>query len=185
MFKLNPGTVYLVEEIENTAIFPTDTGSFRTTQISPGTTYQVHGELAAKRTAAQPNSPFGMYTGPVFTSGQRPHSTPTNQPHFTRVPKKAIRKPISLVSLTSMDASRPSTSKASKMEYSVVTQVFLCLTPNQCNVRTVSDLMTEQVGFPVILLDSKCYPLSSNSGTSGTDFWKSNRRILAASKSLY
>ena len=53
------------------------------------------------------------------------------------------------------------------MEYSVVTLVFLCLTPDQCNVRSVSD---KQVGFPVILLNSKCYPLSSNGGTSGTDF---------------
>ena len=79
----------------------------------------------------------------------------------------------------------PSTSKSSKMEYGVVTQVFLCLTPDQCNVRSVSELMAEQVGFAVILLDSKCYALSSNSGTSGTDFWKSTRRILAASKSLY
>ena len=67
----------------------------------------------------------------------------------------------------------------------VATQVFLCLTPDQCNVRSVSDLMAKQVGFPVILLDSKCYPLSSNGGTSGTDFWKSSRRILAASMSLY
>ena len=182
---------YLVEEIDNTAIFPTDTGRFRTTQISPGMTYEVHGEVAAKGqqphsdTSAQPNSPYGLYTAPVFASSQRPHSTPTNQSHFTRVPKKAIRKAISLVSLTSVDASRPSTSKSSKMEYGVITQVFLCLTPDQCNVRSVSDLMAEQVGFPVILLDSKCYPLSSNSGTSGTDFWKSTRRILAASKSLY
>ena len=110
LFKLEPATVFLVEEIDNTAIFPTDTSRFCTTQISPGMTYEVHGELAAKGqqphsdTSAQPNSPYGLYTTPVFASSQRPHSTPINQPHFTRVPKKAIRKAISLVSLTSVDA---------------------------------------------------------------------------------
>ena len=67
----------------------------------------------------------------------------------------------------------------------MVTQVFLCLQPDQCNVPSVADLVASQVGFPVVLLDSKCYPLSTNSGTSGVDFWKSTRRILAASKSLF
>ena len=45
--------------------------------------------------------------------------------------------------------------------------------------------MTQQVGFDVQLLDSKCYPLLANEGTSGTEFWKSTRKILGASKSIY
>ena len=67
----------------------------------------------------------------------------------------------------------------------MVTQVFLCLEPDQCNAPSVADLVASQVGFPIVLLDSKCYPLSPSSGTSGDDFWKSTRRILAASKSLF
>ena len=75
---LEPATVFLVGEIDNTAIFPTDTGGFRTTQISPGMTYEVHRELAAKGqqphsdTSAQQNSPYGLYTAPMFASSQRP-----------------------------------------------------------------------------------------------------------------
>ena len=49
----------------------------------------------------------------------------------------------------------------------------------------LGDLVARQVGFPVILLDSKLYPLLSNEGTSDVDFWRSTRKILAASKSLY
>ena len=45
--------------------------------------------------------------------------------------------------------------------------------------------MTQQVGFQAVLLDSKCYPLMSNEATSGIEFWKSTRKILAASKSLF
>ena len=101
------------------------------------------------------------------------------------MPKKAIRRAVSLVSLTAADPTKPSSSKASRLEYNIVTQVFLCLTPELCNINSVSDLVTRQVGFPVILLDSKCYPLSDNSGTTGIDFWKSSRKILTASKSLY
>ena len=68
------------------------------------------------------------------------------------------------------------------MEYTIVTQIYLCLTAEQCNVTSVCDLVAEQVGFPVI---RKCYPLSANAGTCGVDFWKTSRKILAASKSLY
>ena len=42
--------------------------------------------------------------------------------------------------------------------------------------------MSQQLGFQVVLLDSKCFPLLGNEGTSG-DFWKGSRKILAASKS--
>ena len=54
-----------------------------------------------------------------------------------------------------------------------------------CNVSGVTDLVAKQVGFSAILLDSKCYPIPSSSGTCGIDFWKGTRMILAASKSLY
>ena len=37
----------------------------------------------------------------------------------------------------------------------------------------------------MILLDSKCYPLLDNAATSIISFWKSTRKILAASKSIF
>lgn len=96
LFKLDSETVYLVEEIGNTAIFPNETGRFRTTQISPGTTYEVHGEPMFKGqqynsvTSAQPTMP---YIAPTVISTQQPPLTPTYQPNptCTRVSKKAIR----------------------------------------------------------------------------------------------
>ena len=53
------------------------------------------------------------------------------------------------------------------------------------NVICIADLVAKQVGFPVILLNGKCYPLSASVGTCGLDFWRSTRKILAPSKSLY
>ena len=46
-------------------------------------------------------------------------------------------------------------------------------------------MVSSNVGYDVILLDSKCYPLLDNSVTTSIDFWKSTRKILAASKSSY
>ena len=43
----------------------------------------------------------------------------------------------------------------------------------------------QQIGFEVVLLDSKCFPVIESDTTNGIDFWKSNRKILAASQSLY
>ena len=36
-----------------------------------------------------------------------------------------------------------------------------------------------------MLLDSKCFPILESDTTASIDFWKYNRKILAASKSLY
>ena len=92
--------------------------------------------------------------------------------HFTntiRVSKKTFRKGVSLVALTGADATKPGTSKAPRLNYSIVTQVYLCLSPEQCNVASISDLVAEQPGFPVIL--------SANAGTCGVDFGKSSRKL--------
>jgi hypothetical protein len=49
----------------------------------------------------------------------------------------------------------------------------------------VAGLVVQQLGFDVVLMDSKCYPLLDSEGTSGLGFWKSTRKILAVSRSLY
>ena len=54
-----------------------------------------------------------------------------------------------------------------------------------CNLTTVTEAIGQQVGFPVTLLDSKCFRIIESDTTSMTEFWKSNRKILAASKSIY
>ena len=98
VFKYNPETVYLAEEVENATTFLTDTGHFRTSQVVPGFTYEVHGEPAARGSGvhllpkqfsspvAQPSTPYGSYTTPSFTSDP--------QPHPPRAPKQAIRKSV-------------------------------------------------------------------------------------------
>ena len=40
---------------------------------------------------------------------------------------------------------------------------------------TISKLVEQQVGFEVMLLDSKCFPLLSNDSTCGPHFWKGTR----------
>ena len=49
----------------------------------------------------------------------------------------------------------------------------------------MSDQVQQQIGFDVVLLDNKCFPIMENDSTSVIDFWKSNRKVLAASKDLY
>ena len=71
------------------------------------------------------------------------------------------------------------------MEYEIVTQVTVSLDPSSSNVRKVTELVNKQVDLDVILLDSKCYPLLENESTSGETFWRSTRKVLAASRSIY
>ena len=66
-----------------------------------------------------------------------------------------------------------------------MTQVVVTLDVGNCSPDIVAELIQQQVGFQVVLLDSKCFPILESDTTRGTDYWKSNRKILAASKSLY
>lgn len=49
----------------------------------------------------------------------------------------------------------------------------------------MASLVSGQVGFEVVLLDSKCYPVLHITSTVEFDFWKSSRKILAASKACF
>ncbi len=73
------------------------------------------------------------------------------------------------------DPDKPSSSKA--LSYSIDSQ--------SCSPSAIVDLLSAQVGFEVILLDSKCYPILQNSATTEFGFWKSTRKVLAASKVSY
>ena len=183
IFKIAPHTLYLVEEVDNAAVFPDDLGKFKTSQLSDGVTYEVHGDemdspSMEQHNTSQPSSPYGAYTGPVCSTSKLPIMHTTSK-------SKSLRRAISLVSLTGVDPTKPCSSKAGKFEYTIVTQLYVCLTPDQCNVSCVTDLLSKQVGFSVILLDCKCYPLPSTPATCGLDFWKGTRKVLAASKSLF
>ena len=45
--------------------------------------------------------------------------------------------------------------------------------------------MKTQVGFDVILLDSKLFPLTDNNSATGVDFWRSTRKVIAVSCASY
>ena len=49
----------------------------------------------------------------------------------------------------------------------------------------MAEKVCQQVGFDILLLDSKCFPTLENDTTAFIDFWNYYRNILAASKSLY
>jgi hypothetical protein len=85
----------------------------------------------------------------------------------------------------SIDGSRASSSKNNGLTYTEVTQVLVSLTEAECNVPAVSEFVRSQLGFEVVLLDCKLYPIANTEATSGKEYWKSTRKIIAASRSLY
>lgn len=99
--------------------------------------------------------------------------------------KNTFRKTIVLVSLTSTSADKPSSSKSPGLNYTVVTQVVVTLEANNCSSGVVADLVKQQVGYEVILLNSNCFPVLDTETTRSIEYWKSTRKILAASLSLY
>lgn len=77
-------------------------------------------------------------------------------------------KTIALVSLSVVDPMKPGTSKASlcPLNYQVITHVVVDIHVGRCSVSAISQEINRQVGFPVILLDSKCFPIMENNSTN-------------------
>ena len=187
VFQLQPTTVYLVNEFDNVAVFLHETsGRFNRSLIDHSAVYAVHGEEVTGSTSNSPSravnlgagalTPFGAYTGPTL-------QVPPPRPQLSlRRRPTTFRKTVAVVSLSLPSSSKPSTSKASAhLEYNVVTQVVVTLEVGRCSPVNVAELVNQQVGFQVVLLDSKCFPILESDTTTGTDYWKSNRKILAAS----
>ena len=86
------------------------------------------------------------------------------------------RKTICLVTLKSANG---------KLTLEIVSEVTVCLADlDQCSVHDVAQLVKEQVGYDIILLNNKLYPILDAPSTHG-DFWQSTSwKILAASAKL-
>ena len=174
--------IYLVKESDNMAIFLHETtGRSFSTSLTVGTTYDVHGtEPDIASNSPSTNSPFGSYTS-FATPHPRPHPPPL---YSSSNKKKLIKKSILLSNLSLREQG---SSSSSRMQYSVVTQITVSLDPTlgHCCVKVVCDKIKEQVGFEVVLLDSKCYPVMINDITSDPDYWKGTRKVIAARRSNY
>ena len=187
LFHRNPSTVYLMDEIGGLVLFPLDNGKFKLSNVVIGKTYEVHGEEAPSMSASEAtptasrslgiSSPFGAYTSRTCSD--------IPPPHLPRPKSTKFKKTIMIVSLAKKGKGKERSQCSIRLDYTTVTQVVVSLSVAQCTVMAVAGLVTQQVGFDVILMDSKCYPLLNSEGTAGLDFWKSTRKILAASRSLY
>ena len=121
-------------------------------------------------------SPFGAHRTSTYTT---PQFAPVSSVGKAR--KGTWRKSIIVVSLSKKGTSVPGSSKSNPhVDYKVVTQVYVNLDESKCTLNTVAE-MKDQLSFEVILLDSKCFPLLDENA-QGTRFWKSTRKVLAASR---
>lgn len=178
----------MIKEFDNSVIFPNEgSGKFNPSFFSAGCTYEVEGNTKdttnAPPIACPVRSPFGAYPK-VTESLQLKHNSCVPHPPPSR---KSIKKTIPVINLSARDSNRPSSSKTNGLMYTVVTHVIVNLNSSagECTVGTVAEKVKAQVGFDTILLDSKLYPVLENDATSGIEFWKSTRKIMAASRSLY
>lgn len=107
------------------------------------------------------------------------HDYPPPHPPHSKAAK--FKKTIMVVSLSRKGKGK----ERQRLDYTTVTQVVVSLRESNCTVAAVGAAVTQHIGFDVILMDSKCYPLMNSDGTSGSGFWKSTQKILAASRSLF
>lgn len=182
MFQLQPSSIYLVKDFEDIAVFPHEaSGRFNRTLIELTSVYTVHGEESVVHSAT-PSAPLSSPSSSAYRAytGPTQHVPPPRSQLTQRRKSATFRKTLQVVSLSLPNQNKPTSSKASThLDYKVVTQLVVSLEVGQCSPSQ------QQVGFEVVLLDSKCFPILDCESTTATEFWKSNRRILVASKTLY
>ena len=173
--------LWLVQKPGNVAVWPRG-GLFSGPRISAGMTYEVKGQpLQRQAQLPLPSSPFGAYMPtPHHTHGM-------TAPHPPLKRKKVWSKTVILVSLKKKEGVKGGTTKGnSRVQYEIVTQVTVTLdSSSPCSVPRVAELVAKQTNIDVILLDSKCYPILDNDSTAGESFWRSTRKVLAASRAVY
>ena len=182
MFDVDPKKAYL-KEFSNITIFPNrETGRFVATKLHANSSYEVYGDSqedsstqATTGSNQGPSAPYGSYTSYQFTQGQSSKRPPPSA--YSSKGRKVTRKTIGLETLKSTKG---------KLISETVTEVIVCLADNdQCIVPVVAQPVKEQVGYNIILLNNKLYPILDATSTRG-DFWRSSsRKILAASAKLY
>ena len=174
-------------------IFPRESsGKFNPSSLHCGSEYEVQGtglnpsHSLACSSHPTSQSPFGSYPSGRYSHCNSPNPIPY-PPVSARFQKRVVEKCIVLANLSARDPQKPSSSKANRLTYTVVTQVIISLDNSQGerNVLTTSEVVQNQVGFSIVLLDSKLYSLVNNDSTSGIHFWKSTRKIIAASRATY
>ena len=190
-FNLQP-PVHLVREYDNSVLFPCEgSGKFLAAGLSDGALYAVHGVESASLGSTQPTtqsqqSPYGVYPYQIGTHSQQPSAAlPLPLSHPPRSKQRVIKKTILIANLSSRDPNRPSSSRASRLLHTVVTQVIITLDCNDCSVGKATECVRKQIGLDVVLLNSKLYPIIDNENTSGAEFWRSTRKIIAVSRASY
>jgi hypothetical protein len=119
------------------------------------------------------SSPFGVFPAQTVLPST------SSWPSKLSKSNKQFNKTIIVVSLKQKPAGG--------FSHSVVTQIYISIdaTVAISNITEVAKLVENQVGFPVVLLDSKLYPIMDNETTRSVGFWKSTRKILAACRLTY
>ena len=80
-----------------------------------------------------------------------------------------------MANLSSRDPNLPSSSRASHLVHTVVTQVIISL---DCSVTRATECVCKQIGLNVVLLDSKLFPIMDNESTSIAKFWHLKCKLI-------
>ena len=181
-----------------TLTFPNEgSEKFNPAAFVTGATYKVQGSTTPQGNVVPQSSVVPTNSSPIFLQGvsrygmyQVPRCPPSSNPvphPPAHVRRKTIQKTVLLAKVAARDGNKPYSSRAGRLSHTIITSIIVKLdhSMGECNVTTVVEMVKNQIGFDVILLDSKLYPLIANDSTSGLDYWKSTRKIIATSRSVY
>ena len=179
--------LYLQDIFTDTAVFPNKTtGRFTASQIRPLNNYEVCRE--DKEAEAKAELPVSASTGPSSFSGPSTSSSfasASSGYSFTRPTlslslkkRNVIRKTISLIRLEK--------GRDKKVSFVPITDIIIKMNgQDDCTVIRVAELVKDEVGFDVTLVNTKCNQIVESDATRGLDFWKSSRKVLAVHSQMF
>ena len=181
--------LYLQNIFTDTAVFPKKmTGRFTASQIRPLNNYEVCGEdkeaevKAELPVSAGPSSFGGPSTsyssGSAYVSASSGYSFTRPTLSLSLKKRNIIRKTISFIRLEK--------GRDKKVSISPITDIIIKLNgQDDCTVTCVAELVKDEVGFDVTLVNTKCNQIGDSDATRGLDFWKSSRKVLAVHSQMF
>ena len=117
-------------------------------------------------------------SAPLFTSVSSGYSFTKPTLSLSLKKQNVIRRTISLVRLEK--------GRDKKVSFVPITDIIIKLNgQDDCTVTRVAELVKDEAGFDVTLVNMKCNQIVDSDATQGFDFWKSSRKVLAVQTQMF
>lgn len=172
VFQVDPATVWLQDDVDDTAYFPSEEGTFSNLQSSQG--FYVEGPAISRSSGIPGCSSVSL------TSTPPPPLPPSQFKSVVPVAKRSSPMNGNFVRVKVIKADMQWNGKTNKPVFTPSHQTYVEVQESTANVDYIKNNIRRQWGDNYILVTNDGLELEDSSATQGLAFWKAPRRVIYA-----